>query len=30
MQEMNDAGLQKVKDYMTQKHLDDVAKKTGK
>lgn len=30
MKEMNDAGLEKVKDVMTQNHLKDVAKKAGK
>lgn len=30
MKEITDAGLEKVKDFMTQKHLEDVAKKSGK
>ena len=30
MKEMEDAGLQKVKDLMTANHLKDVAKKQGK
>ncbi len=30
MKEIGDAGLEKVKDFMTQKHLEDVAKKQGK
>jgi putative aldouronate transport system substrate-binding protein len=30
MKEIGEAGLEKVKDFMTQKHLEDVAKKSGK
>ena len=30
MKEITDAGLEKVKNFMTQKHLEDVAKKQGK
>jgi len=30
MKEIQDVGLEKVKDVMTQNHLKDVAKKQGK